>query len=68
MSYDSGLIAFFDSLSDNSSVTPHVYLTTPQINAIEAHPQRSLLCVGHENGSITLFDYSDQFLRKEPGS
>lgn len=65
MGYDSGLIAFFDSLSDDTSPTPHTYLTTKQVNAIQAHQQRSLLCIGHESGCVTLFDYSDKYLRSE---
>ena len=63
-----GLLAFFDSLSEDTGSTPHVFLSTKQINAIEAHPQRSLICIGHESGAITLFDYSDQILTKESGS
>ena len=66
--YDSGILAFFDSLSECKGNTPHAKLSTQQINAIEAHPQRSLICIGHESGAITLFDYSDQSLNSAQGA
>lgn len=34
------------------------------INTIVAHKSRSLVCTGHENGSVSVFDYSaDQVIK-----
>ena len=56
--YDSGLIAFWDILDASEGVPSHDFISTKNINAIEAHPSRSLVCTGHECGAITFYDYS----------
>ena len=54
--YDSGAIVFFDILSH--SLNRVKTLGTAQINTIVPHISRALLCVGHENGALSFFDYS----------
>ena len=54
--YDSGALVFFDIM--DGSVASAQTVNTPQINKVAAHPSRSLVCTGHENGTINVFDYS----------
>ena len=56
MGYDSGTLAFFDIMSNNLSSAQKIGSTN--INVMAPHPSRSLLCCGHEDGSITVFDFS----------
>lgn len=62
VAYDSGVLAFFDTISSSLSSAQNV--NTPNINALVAHPTRTLICTGHENGSITVFDYGNDSVVK----
>ena len=55
VAYDSGHLAFFDIVS--GSLASAQDLATPNINIVVAHPSRTLVCTGHENGTINVFDY-----------
>ena len=60
--YDSGVLAFFDILSKSLSSAQNV--NTPNMNIVVAQPTRTLVCTGHENGCINVFDYgSDQVIK-----
>ena len=56
VAYDTGVLAFFDIIS--ASLASAQPIGTPNINIVAAHPNRSILCCGHENGTINVFDYS----------
>ena len=60
--YDSGTIVFFDVMS--KTLASAQSLNTPKINCIATHPSRSILCTGHENGTINFFDYSADTIMK----
>ena len=53
--YDTGVLAFFDIMS--ASLSSAQTLGTTHINKVVAHPSRTIVCTGHENGTITVFDY-----------
>ena len=65
--YDTGVLAFFDILS--ASLSSAQTVNTPQINNLVAHPTRTLVCTGHENGTINVFDYgSDAVVKSIPSA
>ena len=67
MGYDTGALVFYDII--NQSLESVQSVNTPQINNLAAHPSRSLICTGHENGTINIFDYSsDQVVKTIPSA
>lgn len=60
--YNNGHIVFFDIMSGSLASVQDVGIA--EINAIVAHKSRTLVCTGHENGSVAVFDYSsDQVIK-----
>lgn len=63
MGYESSHVAFFDTSQGISDLTiNHSQILnqeeTSGIRCIDAHQFSPHIAVGHENGTITLFDYS----------
>ena len=65
--YDSGTLAFFDIIGNNLSSAQKI--GSMNINVLAPHPSRSLLCCGHEDGSISVFDFSaDKVIKRIEGA
>ena len=62
--YANSQINFFDVVSGSSSLVQAAKLipdsassSDSQINSLVSHPSQNIVCAGHENGRLSLFDF-----------
>ena len=63
--YANSQINFFDVVSGSSSLVQAAKLSpdspssarNSQINSLVSHPSQNIVCAGHENGRLSLFDF-----------